>query len=1096
MKRLPVLALCLLCLFRGVFADDALRLAIDDLAETFGAAYPGAERYRSRLAALEKRPTSAARTAALKALRHEALLANPLLDFERLVVLKRKRGQHGLPVNHKCNTGIPQTGYDNEIAVLSPVDPDGSLKTLFRPQKKLYVGEFDLNWDAERLLFTMPDGRTWQIHEIRTDGTGLRQVSREDPKVDNFDPCYLPGGQIVFASTASWHAVPCWHGKERACAIYRMDADGSNMRQLCFDQDLDLHPAVLNDGRVVFSRWDYTGILHMYLRPLMAMNPDGTNQRALYGSNSYWPNSLYYPQAVPGRDGMLVTIVTGYHGPARMGVPALIDTNRGWHGGSGVLQLLPGRGKPIDDSVKVDQWYARTWPKFLNPVPLAKPETNRGAGTYFLVAMQPAAEAAFGIYLIDVFDNIVPLLVDGKYDFFEPLPVVKRDPPPVIPDAVDPSRDESIVYLDDVYAGPGLNDVPRGTIKSMRVVAYHFGYPNLAGPDKVGLGGPWEVMRILGTVQVAADGSAAFRVPANTPLALQPLDGEGKAVQLMRSWFTAMPGETLSCVGCHEQNNSSPRSVRPDLVRGRKPSAIEPWYGPARGFDFEREVQPVLDTYCASCHDGASRDDGRQIPDLRSERFHPQYTGHVLAQLGAERLHSELRKRFSGPRIKYTPAYEALIPYVRRVGIEDDVFILPPGEYHADTSELIQMLTKGHHGVKLDGEAWDRLVTWIDLNAPCHGTWGDIAPIPGRPDRRRWELSRKYGGPAEDFETVPVVATRKIEPKVFAPPPTPAEPPNLAGWPLRTAEAQERQRAAGSPTVRILDLGEGVSMKLTLVPAGEFLMGDVAGDADEQPVTRVRVEAPFWIGACEVTNRQYRRFEAKHRSGYFTKRYPGYDGPGLPLDGSERPVIRVSWNGAMAFCRWLSEKAGKPVTLPTEAQWEYACRAGTATSLPFGGLTADFSRHANMADRALTIPTSVTGGLTTGLTNPHYEKRQPRGRKITGIMKDSVFAGDIPAVRAFDDKAIATANVGRYRPNTWGLHDMCGNVAEWTRSTYAPYPYRTDDGREGEAPAGKKVVRGGSFRDRPKRCRSAFRLAYPAWQRVHNVGFRVVVPAH
>ena len=113
--------------------------------------------------------------------------------------------------------------------------------------------------------------------------------------MDNFDACYLPDGRIVFASTASFTGVPCWHGKERACSLYLMDADGSGVRQLCFDQDLDLHPSVLPTGQVIYSRWDYTGIMHIYLRPLMVMNPDGTRQRAVYGSNSYYPNSLYFP---------------------------------------------------------------------------------------------------------------------------------------------------------------------------------------------------------------------------------------------------------------------------------------------------------------------------------------------------------------------------------------------------------------------------------------------------------------------------------------------------------------------------------------------------------------------------------------------------------------------------------------------------------------------------------------------------------------------------------------------------------------------------------------------------------------------------------
>ena len=100
---------------------------------------------------------------------------------------------------------------------------------------------------------------------------------------------------------------------------------------------------------------------------------------------------------------------------------------------------------------------------------------------------------------------------------------------------------------------------------------------------------------------------------------------------------------------------------------------------------------------------------------------------------------------------------------------------------------------------------------------------------------------------------------------------------------------------------------------------------------------------------------------------------------------------------------------------------------------------------------------------------------------------------EIPSDERFADKFVATANVGSFRPNAWGLFDMHGNAAEWTLSAYKPYPYRADEGRNSLSAAGRNVVRGGSFYDRPKRCRSSHRLAYPPWQSVHNVGFRIVV---
>jgi len=1048
---------------------ESLRLAIQDLIDTFPAEYSGGAGFLARLEALPQTAAAQPDPRALARLQREALMANPLLRFERLIVLKRKRGQLGLPTNHQCNTSLPQLGYDNEIAWLTPADPAGELHTLYRPDNGAFVGELDLDFAAQRLLFTMPNGRTWQIHEIGVDAAGLRPVSREVPGVDHFDACYLPDGRIVFVSTASLTGVPCWHGQERACCIYSMRPDGSEMRQLCFDQDLDLHPSVLSNGQVIFSRWDYTGIMHVYLRPLMVMNPDGTMQRAVYGSNSYFPNALYFPRAVPGAPTKLVAVLSGYHGTNRTGELVVIDTAQGWQEADGILQRIGHRGEPVVPIIR-DDLVSGSWPKFLHPFPLSE--------KYFLVAAQIDSHAPWGIYLVDVFDNMVPLALQPEYDFFEPIPVQPRVRPPVIPDRVDLSRDDATVYLHNVYAGPGLAGVPTGSVKRLRVVAYHYGYPGLAGPDLIGRAGPWEAMRILGTVPVHPDGSAFFRVPASTPLMVQPLDAQGRALALMRSWYTAMPGEQASCVGCHEPPRETP-VVRADLAARQPPAPITPWYGPPRGFDFEREVQPVLDRFCVGCHDGWRRADGRTIPDLRGERHGPDYAGLPLSQLGASRLDDGLRsdgRRFApcapahellgDRRTRYTRSYEILARYIRRVNVEDYVGLHVPCEYHASTSELVQMLEKGHHNVTLDAEAWDRLYTWIDLNGPCHGRWSDVAPIPGGADRRRRELAVQFGGPAEDGESMPPLGP--ISPDPVVPPPESARhAPTVRApnWPCDTAEAQQRQRSSDA-WERTVDLGQGVSIRLVRIPAGSFVMGSASGDRDEFPPTSVAVSRDFWMSDCEITNEQFQRFAPHHSSGYFMKRSLNNDGPGIAMNGPRQPVVRVSWQQAMEFCGWLSARTGDQFSLPSESQWEYACRAGTGSDLNYGAVDDDFSPHANLADAALQRIYTFTGGL--------------------------VVLQDFPVADGYDDGAIATADVRSYAPNAWGLFDMHGNVAEWTVSRYQPYPYRDDEGRHDELVDDERVVRGGSYHDRPPRCRSSFRLHYPAWQRVHNVGFRIV----
>jgi formylglycine-generating enzyme required for sulfatase activity len=228
------------------------------------------------------------------------------------------------------------------------------------------------------------------------------------------------------------------------------------------------------------------------------------------------------------------------------------------------------------------------------------------------------------------------------------------------------------------------------------------------------------------------------------------------------------------------------------------------------------------------------------------------------------------------------------------------------------------------------------------------------------------------------------------------------------------------------------------------------------------------------MGACEVTNQQYAQFDPAHDSHVISKQAYQFGVHGFPANEPQQPVIRVSWERAMAFCKWVSAKANRQVSLPTEAQWEYACRAGSATPLHYGDLNTDFSKFANVADAKLSQFASNPYTVFEPLHNP------------------SKYEDYVPKYSRFNDGGLVTVKAGSYKPNAWGLYDMHGNAAEWTRTAYKPYPYNAADGRDNGDGAGKKVVRGGSWRDRPAFCRSAFRLAYPAWQRVYNVSFRVV----
>jgi len=946
-------------------------------------------------------PRALAQARALLSLKRRLLLSNPLLDFDRLLTVKRGKKKLGLPTNWQGNSDLPAKGYDNEIAVLSNLSGASKLTRFYRPTDGEFVGDVDLDFDAGRMLFSMPDknGR-WGVFQIDADGRSLTQLPLiNESDVDNYDACYLPSGDIIFNSTAPFVGVPCVTGSSHVTNLYlRKHLDGS-IRRLTFEQDHDWCPTVLNNGRVLYLRWEYSDIPHYVSRILFHMNPDGTEQMEFYGSNSYWPNAMFYARPVPDSSSQFVAVIGGHHDVPRMGELILFDTAQGRHEADGVIQRIPGYGKTVQPKI-LDGLVRASWPKFLHPYPLS--------GKYVITACQPTAQSSWGIYLVDVFDNLTLIKEVPGYALLEPIPFRPTTRPPEVPEKVDTSRQDAVVYLMDVYTGGGLRDVPRGTIKQLRLFTYHFAYHGMGGQtNRVGYDGPWDIKRIMGTVPVEADGSALFRIPANTPISVQPLDAEGKAVQLMRSWFTAMPGEILSCVGCHERQNSTPQP-KPTLASRRQPAEISPWYGPVRGFSFIREVQPVLDAYCVRCHDGTEKALARAMPDLRP-------APPVVSKYGG----------------RFTPAYRNLYRYVRSHTMESDIHMLYPYEFHADSTRLVQMLERGHHGVNLSPEAWGRLITWIDLNTPAHGTWTEIVgneKVDHQHERRR-DMMRRYAGieerPEETSKPALLQAPALMPTQTVGMPDNNAQPCMILNGPV----------PADIGTHRSIDIGPGIQLCL------------------------VRTGSNIWMGETEITNEQFAQFDPSHDSRLehgeflqFSVLERGYN-----VNEAKQPVVRISWDRAMAFCEWLSNKTGLDITLPTEAQWELACRAGTQTPLWFGDVKTDFSAFANLADASFKkVDTFAPWSLPSGALE---ELR--------------------PAVSTVNDAHRVSAPVRSFKPNPWGLYDMHGNVAEWTLSSSPRAPQR-------------KIVRGGSWYDRPRNAHSAFRLSYYPWMGVYDVGFRVV----
>ena len=1048
-------------------------------------------------------------------LRYAALvLENPYVDFDEILVvltdkIARKSNWLGTHV-------MSPKGHRSRIARLNL--KTGKVTDIYQPTDGAFVGELDLHFDGEKLLFSSTDkNNRYQVMEVGVDGSNPRQVSAiKGDHVHNYGGVYLPNDKIVFSSTAPMIGVPCIGGGQSVPNLYLMGPNGENARQLTFEQDADWYPTVVPDGKIMYLRWEYTDIMHYYSRIMMTMNPDGTNQRAIYGSQSLWPNAMFYARPLPDAPGQFSAVVSGHHGVSGTGKLTIFDTNKGYAHADGVIQYIPGYGKKVTH-VTVDQLYPTVkkdllkifpdlqdvvtklindhmpnsaksgkdyhelnndffnkcyprlrdyypdemaldldqvangvYPQFYQPYPVS--------AQYYLTVAQLTGRSDWGLYLVDTFDNFVPIKADDAANFkyaIEPYPLKKRERPPIIPDRVNLHDKEATCYIQNIYRGPGLKGVPVGTVDSLRLFTYAYGYYKLGNHHHLGVESGWDVKRLLGTVNVEKDGSAMFKIPANTTISIQPLDKEGRALQLFRSWLVAMPGEELSCVGCHESPSEPPVTNR-TVASTKGPQRITPYRRFVEGYSFTAEIQPVLDAYCIRCHNG---EDPKK----------PNFKDTKIARPTS----------FSN---NFSNAYYAFHRYFRRPGPESSGTMGIPYEYHASTSEGIQLLSKGHHGVKLDDDSWRRLYTWIDLNVPFYGSWSSAYSADGGRSKYTADISAKaaslrarYAMVYSDWEYIPGKPYPVTVSKDKGPVKSDPISVSANNWPFDQAAARLHQLNAGAERKKVVDLGDGLKITMVRIPAGEFVMGSDEDTPQEQPRHKVKIDKAFWISENEINNELFFAFNPDHNASIFDQQWKDHVRLGYYATYDEQPAVRMSWKDANAFCAWFSKKTDQKAALPTEAQWEWVCRAGSENAMAFGSKASDFSAHANLADK------SIDKYAVSGV-NPTF-----RSNLVGNPVHDYV-----PRIAKFDDKQFLITGTKQYQPNTWGVYDMHGNVAEWTRSDYAAYPYRTDKSNSMNADT-EKVVRGGSFYDRPYRATSSYRLGYAPWQGVFNVGFRVVI---
>ncbi len=585
----------------------------------------------------------------------------------------------------------------------------------------------DVSADGERVLFSWKkalDGDDYHLYEMRLADRSVRQITSGAGFAD-YEGVYLPDGNLLFNSTRCVQTVDCWWTE--VSNLYTCDRDGRFLRRVSHDQVHTNYPTVTWDGRVLYTRWDYNDRGQIYPQGLFQMRPDGTYQTEFYGNNSWFPTSILHARSIPGTMKVLA-VFSGHHSPQK-GWLGELDPALGRQENAGAQLIAPVRRTP---AVRVDA-YGQEGGQFQYPYPLSEDA--------FLVTFKPSgSEDPFRIYWMDRDGHRELLAWDASVSCNQPVPVHGRPLPFLRPSLVDYQQDSGTFYLQDIYQGPGLQGIPRGTVKRLRVVALEFraagvGHNINKGPaggalasTPVSIEGTWDVKRVLGTARVHDDGSAFFRAPAGVPVYFQALDADNQAVQTMRSWAQLRPGESFACVGCHESKNSAPPPLPVGAALRPGPQDLDPDVVPARGFSFEREVQPILDRHCVQCH--YQHEPERMVnPGVKPKYQTPEAAEDPVPEppKGAARKGAAVKPAFSlaGAPGMWSPAYRSLAN--RRVtdwiNIQESPELLPPRRAGAVTSPLMRLLREGHQGVLLNRDELDIIACWIDLLVPAFGDY-------------------------------------------------------------------------------------------------------------------------------------------------------------------------------------------------------------------------------------------------------------------------------------------------------------------------------------------------------------------------------------
>jgi hypothetical protein len=516
-----------------------------------------------------------------------------------------------------------------------------------------------------------------------------------------------------------------------AYPLARCDRDGKNIYVVSRANEPDYLPSVMEDGRVLWTRWEYTDKPLWRAQSLWTMHPDGTQVNAFWGNQSVWPDLLKDARQIPGSHRVMFT--GSAHHNWFSGSVGIIDPYKGLNFPDGLTKVTaetewPESGNgPVDPIESANYHVSGRYTAYYSPYPLSERD--------FLVSANRGGK--FVLLLMDT-DGNRELIYEGHHNILHALPLRPRPLPPVLDGNVAwPTREErlnpqgGIIYSSSVYQG--APEVLRGKAKYLRVLniehktySYWHKRPYLStGPVVSGVQSEG-VKRVLGTVPIEADGSVSFRAPSGIPLHFQLLDENHRALQTMRSFTGVMPGESRGCLGCHERHSKAPLSNMRTAALSREPSTITPPPWGEDSVSWDRYVRPVLDRHCGKCHQGEGK--ARKTLDLTAR---PGF-------LGFDECYWHLTGRPAWGR-----AYDAPEDPAPGFGIagmimvegydtrDPEAYVTPPPMTKLSyKSKLIEIASSGkHHNVEVDDESLLRLILWVDTMCPYRGS-EEVRAIP------------------------------------------------------------------------------------------------------------------------------------------------------------------------------------------------------------------------------------------------------------------------------------------------------------------------------------------------------------------------------